>query len=347
MREGVNTISCSFDGGTHGLATDGFGERRPDFISTLRKRSDEKAISHGRVLQDGKLQTMKLAEKKLYITDICRGFTAFSEFENITNWETSKGDLYIPMQSLITSCKACHDKGQIARQKQQVQKKINHTIVPFASFMTRILQKSFDEKKIPIRGDDEAVQRLSDVNRVCQELITSDDVENCLDSIKERFKLEYFVIAETQVSTYRHILSVLASTLLSIYGEKISVNVLREWYSLHNFDYEMRRLKTEYGADFYKSPYVAGLSPANAIPTNPGVVMDEISEWIVTCSIDPDHILKRTVTHLEDGFANKFDPKAWRLIASKLEYQGAINDKFFNRDKQNVPEARTFFSEAV
>jgi hypothetical protein len=75
--------------------------------------------------------------------------------------------------------------------------------------------------------------------------------------------------------------------------------------------------------------------------------MDEISEWIVTCSIDPDHILKRTVTHLEDGFANEFDPKAWRLIASKLEYQGAINDKFFNRDKQNVPEARTFFFEAV
>jgi hypothetical protein len=349
MREGVNTISCSFDGGTHGLATDGFGNGRPDFISTLRKRSDEKAFSHGREIQeDGKLNALKQPEKKQYIVDICRGFNAFCEFENITNWETSRGELYIPMQRLIAACKSTHEKAQEARQKKQAKNanQDNQATVSFASFMEQYLRNNFDEQKVPIEGNDEAVQRLSDVFRVCRELITSEDVENCLDSIKERLKLEYFVINETKISTYRHVLSVLASTLLRIYGMKISVNLLREWVSLHNFDWNMRRFKIS-GADFYKSPYVAGLSPANAISTKPGVVMDEIREWIVTCGIDPDHILKRLVTHFETGFGNKFDPKAWRFIASKLEYQGAINDKFFNRDKQNVPEARTFFSEAV
>ncbi|EQC31503.1 hypothetical protein SDRG_10678, partial [Saprolegnia diclina VS20] len=107
----------------------------------------------------------------------------------------------------------------------------------------------------------------------------------------------------------------------------------RRWLTTLMFDDALASLAID-GCNMYENIYVPEVNMY--FPQLPN-----------TRNIDPDHVLKRFVTHISNGFAHMFDPKAWREID---DYEKSVlSPTWFTdqRDKQNVPRARQFFSVAA
>ncbi|KDO20123.1 hypothetical protein SPRG_14603 [Saprolegnia parasitica CBS 223.65] len=108
------------------------------------------------------------------------------------------------------------------------------------------------------------------------------------------------------------------------------VALKRKWLMMLTFDHEMSVLADQ-DCNMYQNIYVP--EPNDNFPSLPN-----------TRNIDPDHVLKRFVTHASMGFAHSFNAKAWRAVPESILHPSWFTDL---RDKQNVPRARIFFSAAV
>ncbi|KAI9094733.1 hypothetical protein DFS34DRAFT_628855 [Phlyctochytrium arcticum] len=112
------------------------------------------------------------------------------------------------------------------------------------------------------------------------------------------------------------------------------IALLREWLVRVRVEARMREMAAV-GFDFFSAPYVPEPNPLN--PELPLVI-----------AVDPDHILKRWMKHLTtSGFGNFINKAAWEKIASDPRNDAVMGLWWWNRDSQNVADAKDGCSAAV
>ncbi|KAI9104607.1 hypothetical protein DFS34DRAFT_603819, partial [Phlyctochytrium arcticum] len=112
------------------------------------------------------------------------------------------------------------------------------------------------------------------------------------------------------------------------------IALLREWLVRVRVEARMREMAAV-GFDFFSAPYVPEPNPLN--PELPLVI-----------AVDPDHVLKRWMKHLTtSGFGNFINKAAWEKIASDPRNDAVMGLWWWNRDSQNVADAKDGCSAAV
>lgn len=108
--------------------------------------------------------------------------------------------------------------------------------------------------------------------------------------------------------------------------------ILVEWVTRFRFDRQVSEFFDK-GINFYRAPYAPETAPWD-------------HQTVLTMTIDPDHVMKRFVKHVSlCGFGEDVKSAAWkRLSDEKLDCFGAW---WYERDGQNVPDAKIFFSAPV
>ncbi|OQS01849.1 hypothetical protein THRCLA_05708, partial [Thraustotheca clavata] len=112
------------------------------------------------------------------------------------------------------------------------------------------------------------------------------------------------------------------------------MKIKREWLTMLLFDHAIYLYDLEHNCGFYNNLYVPEAHPYD-------------NTLVLTRNIDPDHILRRFVTHISNGFADCFNSSAWREIDS---FKPNVLGEWWltsERDEMNVPDVRLFFSQQV